>query len=60
LRFCENDSNSSFESLIVNRFESFGKKGDSCQVESPKIVTRVESLTCVEFALQPQHETGTM
>jgi len=53
-RFCENDFDSSLESLIVTRFESFGKKRDSSRitivsqydsslVESPKIVTRVES-----------------
>jgi len=33
--FCKIDSESSLESLIVIRVKSFGKKRDSCQVESP-------------------------
>jgi len=35
LRFCKNDSDSSLESLIVTRVESFCEKRDSSRVESP-------------------------
>jgi len=47
--FCKIDSESSLESLIVIRVKSFGKKRDSCQVESPSVVnvTQVEWLTWV-------------
>ena len=62
LRFCKNDSDSSLESLIVTGVESFCEKRDSTRVtiflnvtrvesESPKIVTRVESLTRVTLSL---------
>jgi len=65
-RFCKNDSDPSLESLIVTRVESICKKRDSSRVtiffnvtrvesESPKIVTRVESLTRVTLSLVSKH-----
>jgi len=62
LRFCKNNSDSSLESLIATRVESFCEKRDSSRVTiflkvtrvesgSPKIVTRVESLTRVTLSL---------
>jgi len=54
-RFCRNDSDSSLESSIVIRVESCGKKSDFSRLESPKIVTRVESLTRVTLSLLQQH-----
>jgi len=61
-RFCKTDSDSSLESLIVTRVESFCEKHKKCRVtiflnvtriesESPKIVTRVETLTRVTLSL---------
>jgi len=43
LRFCKNDSESSLESLIVTRVESFCEKHDSRRVESPSFSTWLES-----------------
>ena len=59
LGFCKNDSDSSLETLIVTRVESFCEKRDLSRVtiflnvtrvesESPKIVTRLESSHCLE------------
>jgi len=42
-RFCENDSDSSLESLSVTRVESFCEKRDSSRVTIFFNVTRVES-----------------
>jgi len=43
LRFCKNDSDSSLESLIVTRVESFCEKRDSSRIESPSFSTWLES-----------------